>query len=199
MKRMNKSSVAFLLAAQLLLLCTPLKGQEEPRRWNVTVSGGAGYMLHEPGLFDELARSFSYLTADVRIGYYTTSEDPSSYAALFGFPSIGLGVNWKGTSHFDWVGKSHLNDLVSLYGFFERDFIRTRKFSFGYDLSLGMAFNSAVHDKDDNPENIGPLGRSDTHVNRTSGVSQRRIQRCGCGGVGPVCHGRAQDPGVQGV
>ena len=132
----------------------PLKGQEERRRWNVTVSGGAGYMVHEPGRYDKLARSFSYPTADLRIGYATSSDDPSSYASLYGFPNIGLGVNWKGTSHFDWVGKSHLNDLVSLYGFFERDFIRTRKFSFGYDLSLGMAFNSAVHDKDDNPENI---------------------------------------------
>lgn len=154
MIRMNKISVVVFLAAQLLLLCMPLKGQEERRRWNVTVSGGAGYMVHEPGRYDKLARSFSYPTADLRIGYATSSDDPSSYASLYGFPNIGLGVNWKGTSHLDWVGKSHLSDLVSLYGFFERDFIRTRKFSFGYDLSLGMAFNSAVYDKDDNPENI---------------------------------------------
>ena len=154
MMRMKNFPVVVLLAAQLLLLCTPLKGQEEHRRWNVTASGGAGYMLREPGRFDKLARSFFYPTADLRIGYYTSSDDPSSYASLCGFPNIGIGVNWKGVSHFDWVGKSHLSDLVSLYGFFERDFIRTRKFSFGYDFSLGVAFNSAVYDKDNNPENV---------------------------------------------
>ena len=151
---MKNFPVAVLLAAQLLLLCTPLKGQEERRRWNVTASGGTGYMVHEPGRFDKLARSFGYPTVDLRIGHYTSSDDPSSYASLCGFPNIGLGVNWKGTSYFDWVGESHLSDLVSLYGFFERDFIRTRKFSFGYDFSLGVAFNSAVYDKDHNPENV---------------------------------------------
>ena len=150
----KKKVTTLLLAAALSVFCAPLKAQEEGHRWNVNVQAGAGYLGHAPGQFDKLTRSFWYPTADLRIGYYATSDDPGSYAALYNFPNMGLGVNWKGSSHFDWVGKSHLNDLIALYGFFERDFIRTRKFSFGYEISLGAAFNSAVYDKEDNPENL---------------------------------------------
>ena len=150
----KKKVTTLLLATASLVFCAPLKAQEEGQRWNVTASGGAGYMLHEPERFDNLTRSFWYPTADLRMGYYTCSDDPLSFASLYDFPNIGFGVNWKGTSHFDWVGQSHLSDLLSLYGFIERDFIRTRKFSFGYNFSLGVAFNSAVYDKNDNPENI---------------------------------------------
>ena len=142
-----------LLTALLLVICTPLKAQEEGHRWNVTVHTGVGYMGHTPEHYEKLAHSFWYPTVDLRIGHYLYSDDPTSYPSLYNYPNIGIGVNWKGSSHLDWVGKSHLSDLISVYGFFERDFIRTRKLSFGYDFTLGVGFTNAVYDKEDNPDN----------------------------------------------
>lgn len=138
----------------LLLFCAPLQAQEKGQRWNITAYAGMGYMGNEPGQYDKLASNFWYPTVDVRMGHHALSDDPKSPASLFNFPNMGLGVNWKGSSHFPWVGKSRLSDLLSLYAFFEREFIRTQRFSFGYDFSLGVGFNSAVYDAEENPENV---------------------------------------------
>jgi hypothetical protein len=35
---------------------------------------------------------------DLRIGHYLYSDDPTSYASLYNYPNIGIGVNWKGSS-----------------------------------------------------------------------------------------------------
>lgn len=136
-----------------LALCTSLWAQDRNRQWNMALYAGAGYMAHNPKDYQELASSFWYPTADFRMGYQLTSEDPASYAALFNYPTIGFGVNWKGASHFQFVGDSRLSDLLSLYGYFERDFVRTRRFSFGYDFSVGVGFNSKVYDPEENPKN----------------------------------------------
>ena len=95
----GKKITTVLLAAALPFSCAPLYAQEG-RRWNVTVQAGAGYMGHESGRYDKLARPFWYPTADLRIGHYLCSDDPSSYAYLYNFPNIGLGGNWKGSSSF---------------------------------------------------------------------------------------------------
>ena len=150
---MKANQMINLLTALLLVICTPLRAQEEGHRWNVTVHTGVGYMGHTPEHYEKLAHSFWYPTVDLRIGHYLYSDDPASYASLYNYPNIGIGVNWKGSSHLNWVGKSHLSDLISVYGFFERDLIRTQKFSFGYDFTLGVGFTSAVYDKDENPDN----------------------------------------------
>lgn len=149
----NKLAEVCLVTILLLLIFSPLKAQEKKNRWNVTALMGMGYMGHTSEHYDKLAHSFSYPTVDLRIGHYVYSDDPTSYASLYNFPNMGIGVNWKGSSHLDWVGKSHLSDIISVYGFFERDVIRTRKFSLGYEFSLGVGFTSAVYDKEDNPDN----------------------------------------------
>ena len=183
-----KKVAALLMAAALPVFCAPLKAQEEGHRWNVTFQAGAGYMGHEPGRYRKLARSFWYPTADLRIGHYLRSEDPASYASLYNFPNIGLGVNWKGSSQFDWVGKSHLSDLLSIYGYFERDIIRTRTFSFGYDFSLGVGFNSAVYDKDNNPENVIFSSTMLAYLGPSLHVKFRPVSRLELGLVGRFTH-----------
>ena len=153
----RKRVTTLFLVVLLLLVFAPLKAQEKAQgkknRWNITALAGIGYMGHTPEHYDKLAHSFSYPTVDLRIGHYLYSDDPTSYASLYNYPNIGIGVNWKGSSQFDWVGKSHLSDIIAVYGFFERDLIRTPKFSLGYEFSLGVGFTSAAYDKNENPDN----------------------------------------------
>lgn len=145
---------ALILMCLLLGFCEPLRAQQETGRWNVSAFVGAGYMAHGPGQYQALARTFSYPTADLRIGHQLVSDDPASYEVLYNYPNVGLGINWKGASHMGWVGQSRLDDLFAIYGFFERNCIRTRKFSLGYDFSLGLAFNTSVYNAKTNPANV---------------------------------------------
>jgi len=151
---MNKFILHFLpVLASCLFVLSPARAQEKEQRWNIAAYGGVGYMAHSSGNYQLLTSSFVYPTIDLKMGYHTTGNDPNSFAALFNYPTMGLGVNWKGVSFFNFVGDSRLSDLLALYGFFERDFVRTRRFSFGYDFSAGVGFNGKVYDPEKNPYN----------------------------------------------
>jgi len=135
-------------------LAVPITAWAQNKNWNVTAQGGAGYVLQTFEGAEEMFNSYVYPTFDIRVGYHTTPENASEYAARYGFPTFGIGFSWRGLNKLDFKPNAELGNIPTLYGFWEGDFVRTRHFSLGYDASLGLAYTPSVYDPQTNPNNL---------------------------------------------
>ena len=135
-------------------MCVLLHAQEPAAgpKWNVTVQGGAAYMANTFDWRNEMMSTFVYPVGDVMVGWQTTEKD-SPYAALYGFPTFGVGLGWEGLSTLHYTGQSQLKSIVNLYGFTERPLLRGERASLDFFFDLGAGFNRAVYDPVDNPLN----------------------------------------------
>lgn len=140
----------FLIALPCLASLS-LHAQE--RRWNVALQSGAGYIMNTFDTWDDMLATHIFPSARLKIGYQTCGND-SPYAALWGYPNIGLAIGWQGLSLLQYKGESHFENLVNFHGFFERDIIRNENFSFGYEFQLGMGFNRSLYNASTNPLNM---------------------------------------------
>lgn len=122
------------------------------KQWNIAMQGGVGTIVNTFDGFDEMIASIHYPTADVRIGYQTTEND-HPYAELYGYPNVGFSFGWMGLSALQYNGESHLGSVINLSGFFEGDFLRTKRFSFGFDGQAGFGLSKAIYDPNFNPLN----------------------------------------------
>ena len=147
-------TVAAMVAA---VVCVGARAQEPAPgaagpKWNVTARGGAAYVLPTFTWRDEMMSTFVYPVQRLEFGYQTTEED-SPYAALFGFPNIGVGLGWDGLSTLHYPGQSYLKDLFNLYGFAERNLLRVGPCALDFDFDLGLGFNRVLYDPVNNPLN----------------------------------------------
>ena len=142
-------SVAAVAAA---VMCVQLHAQEPAAKWNVTVQGGAAWMARTFEWREEMMSTFVYPVGDVMVGYQTTEKD-SPYAAMYGFPTFGVGLGWEGLSMLQYHGQSRLKSIVNLYGFTERSLLRGERASLDFVFDLGAGFNRAVYDPVENPLN----------------------------------------------
>ena len=138
----------------LVLLWVTMAGNmlHAQSQWNIAVQGGVGTIVNTFEGYDEMLSSFHYPVADVRIGYQTTEND-NPYAALYGFPNVGFSFGWMGLSTLKYSGESHIGSVINMTGFMEGDFLRTSKFSFGYDGQIGLGLSDVIHDPSFNPLN----------------------------------------------
>lgn len=151
MVRANKS-FSILLAA---LVSAGLQAQEETpsqSKWSVTLQGGAAYVSPTFTWRDEMMSTFVYPAGNVEIGYQTMKED-SPYAALYGFPKFGIGLGFDGLSALRYNGPSRLDNIFNLYGFAERNLLRSKRVSLDFVFDLGAGYNSSVYDPVNNPLN----------------------------------------------
>jgi hypothetical protein len=142
-------------ALAAVLLCVGMHAQEASSsgpKWNVTLHGGAAYVSPTFTWRDEMMSTVVYPTGGVMVGYQTTEED-SPYAALYGFPNVGIGLGWDGLSTLRYNTPSRLKDIFNLYGFVERPLLRGGRVSLDFDFDLGMGFNRSLYDPVDNPLN----------------------------------------------
>lgn len=123
-------------------------------KWNVTLQGGPAYVPKTKAFSwrDEMMSTYVYPAGSVEIGYQTTEED-SPFAALYGFPNVGIGLGWDGLSSLHYNGLSRLDDIFNLYGFAERTLLQGKRVSLDFLFDLGAGFNRSLYDPETNPLN----------------------------------------------
>ena len=121
-------------------------------QWNIAVQGGVGTIANTFEGYNQMLASSHYPVADIRIGYQTTEND-HPYAELYGYPNVGFSFGWMGLSALQFNAESHLGSVVNMSGFFEGDFLRTKRFSIGIDGQIGFGLTKVIHDPNYNSLN----------------------------------------------
>lgn len=144
-----------LVAALLFSVSVKAAGVERERDWGVGAMGGASHVF---GTFATADRFFAgatnYPQASIQIAYGTKPSNSGKFAEAYNYPTVGFGVTWSGLSKIRYQENAFLHDMVSVFGFFERDFYKIPKFSVGYDLRFGLGFNTSQFNPVNNPDNI---------------------------------------------
>ena len=125
-----------VIAAAFCLVPVSLSAEESrPKEWGVSLSGGFNHIFKSFDTADDLfAGSTNYPVADLQIMHFTTPENSDKFAEAYNYPTFGLGATWSGLNTLSYKEGSYLNNMVSLYGFVERDFYHNPQFSVGYDF-----------------------------------------------------------------
>ena len=137
----------------LLALALDVSGLERPvynQGWSFTATGGASYIFLTNEEMREMMNSHTYPVFDLRACYATSPVDGGLYEAAYNYPTYGIGFTYSNLNSIKYSGTSHLNDMFDLYAFFERDMIRKRHFSFGYELLFGLGFSDNRYNAEDN-------------------------------------------------
>ena len=121
--------------------------------WSAALDGGVGVVFPLSESFRTMLASNTYPYADLRFGYSTSPDDPGIFNKSYNYPTVGFGVSFSNLTNTGYTGISNLSNIVDVYSFFERDIIRKRRFSFGYDLLFGFGFNGSRYDPLTNPNN----------------------------------------------
>ena len=142
--------------AAVVQLCAPsLAAEEKSRDWGVSASGGFSHVFGTFPTADQFfAGPTNYPQATLQMAYSTKPTNSGKFAEAYNWPTVGFGVTWSGLHTIPYQENAFLKDMVSVYGFFERDFYKTTGFSVGYDLKFGLGFNASKFDPVNNPNNI---------------------------------------------
>ncbi|NOY96492.1 MAG: acyloxyacyl hydrolase [Chlorobi bacterium] len=91
---------------------------------------------------------------------------------VYGYPVFGVGIY---SALFNET--KELGVPISVYGFFSAPFIRINKFSFNYELGLGLAFNWNSFDPVENPNNIAISAEQSTYIEAGLNLEYRVARR----------------------
>lgn len=154
---------AAIVTMLLCLVPAPSSAEEtDSREWGVSFSGGFNHLFKSFDTADDLfAGSTNYPVADLQMVYFTTPENADKFAEAYNFPTFGLGLTWSGLNSISYKKGSYMNDMISVYGFVERDFYHNPKLSVGYDLRFGVGLSTSKYDPVTNPANTA-IGSSIT-------------------------------------
>lgn len=83
-----------------------------------------------------------YMTYDVAADFETLPTDTCSYASAYGFPTVGIGISVSNLANVQMEGSSHLSDIYTIYGSFERPLVRGTLLTWGFRLEGGLTTTS---------------------------------------------------------
>ena len=158
----TKIAVIAMVAGLFLSSFSSYAEETKPGEWGVSFSGGFNHLFKSFATADDLfAGSTNYPVADLQMVHFTTPGNSDKYAEAYNFPTFGIGLTWSGHNTMSFKPGSHMDDMLSAYGFVERDFYHNPKFSVGYDRRFGFGFTTAKYDPVSNPANTA-IGSSVT-------------------------------------
>lgn len=126
---------------------------EEKHRRFISAKASFGYCL------DSKTRNWfsngAYPAFDIYLGLDTKGMQNNLFAKLYNYPRYGIGIGYEDFSKVKITdATSYFKDILSIYAFFDRDIIRTKKFSLSYIVEAGLSWSSGLYDPINNPSNI---------------------------------------------
>ena len=112
--------------------------------------GYAGYVFNNRVVLG----SNVYPSIDLAAGVRTLPRDSSVFAAAYGYPKYGIGTSIAFTSILEVPESSRFGNYYSIYGYFERDLMRTGIFTASYRIETGFAYNPVRYSPVTNPLNL---------------------------------------------
>ncbi len=131
---------------------------QTPDSGHISVSAFArgSHLMDALHIYDNLIETYDFASAGVRAGLNTRPEDGDWYSWAYNFPNYGLGFSWSnmGGVKCHPESSSRLGDAYTLFGYAQFDFLKTRRFSFGPAIELGLSYMTRKWDAVTNPKNL---------------------------------------------
>ena len=142
-----KKTVLILLSAACIMAASlpPATAQEAgDARPGIAVRAGADRMTI--GSFRDSYTSLGFNSYTLEWDFVTRGED-GSFSAAYNRPVFAIGLTYNGLDEVKFRSQNgHYSGMVAAYGSISRDLVRFfRRFSFGYDLSLGLSYSDGYY------------------------------------------------------
>ena len=123
---------------------------------NISISAGATKLLYDqryyPAIYGEGVAPL-IPTVGMKVGWRDCSDSP--YSFICNQPEYGIAFQMDALADAVAIDGPGLGNVYSIYSFFDRPFIRTNRFTFGYSAGFGLAgCFSKLYDPAINPKNL---------------------------------------------
>lgn len=144
-----------LFTLLLLLAAAGFARAQKIDREHVSVSASVrgSHLLNGLNIYENLARTHDCATAVLSFGVNTRPSDDNWYAWAYNFPHYGLGLSYSNMGGIRCVPGSSLGDAYTLFGYSHFDFLRSRYFSLGTNVELGLSYMTKKWNAQTNPQN----------------------------------------------
>lgn len=112
-------------------------------RPGIAVRAGADRMTI--GSFRDSYTSLGFNSYTLEWDFITRGE-AGSYSAAYNRPVFSIGLTYNGLDEVKFRSQNgHYSGMVAAYGSISRDLVRFGRFSFGYDMSLGLSYSDGYY------------------------------------------------------
>ncbi|MBO4924291.1 MAG: hypothetical protein J5382_09240 [Bacteroidales bacterium] len=112
-------------------------------RPGIAVRAGADRMTI--GSFRDSYTSLGFNSYTLEWDFITRGE-AGSYSAAYNRPVFSIGLTYNGLDKVKFRSQNgHYSGMVAAYGSISRDLVRFGRFSFGYDMSLGLSYSDGYY------------------------------------------------------
>lgn len=117
-----------------------------------SIGGYAAHVTNTDGLVEPYLLKNGHGGANLQMAFFTAPGSRNDvFNEILNYPTFGFGVNYDVYSTMKFKAPTHIGNHVDLYTFMEGAFYRTRMFSVGYTLQLGLGITDVIYDVYTNP------------------------------------------------
>lgn len=123
-----------------------------------SVGGYAGLITNTDNLRSLFLERNGHGGANAQVLFNTApGSKMDAFNEILNYPTFGLGINYDVYSTMGFINNTRLGNFVDIYGLMEFAVYKSRRFSAGFMLNLGVGFTDTVYDRFSNPYmyNIG--------------------------------------------